>query len=77
MPLSTRRAAVERNTFLAAAILGGHAPTDASDDPVDRRLRAVAGHLTGFMTWHSLAVRQGLAAGADVDVAVRALMANA
>lgn len=77
MPASARQAAVERNSFLVAAILADHIPTTASDDPGSRTLRAVVGHLTGFMTWHSLAVVQGLAAGPDVDVAVRLVMAVA
>ena len=77
MPRSARRAAVERNSLLVAAILADHIPANASDDPGSRQLRAVVSHLTGFLTWHSLAVAQGLAAGEDVDVAVRLVMAMA
>jgi AcrR family transcriptional regulator len=77
MPASARQAAIDRNAFLVAAILADRAAPGSSGDPRERRLRAVAGHLTVFMTWHSLAVAQGLPAGADVDVAVRTLMAMA
>jgi AcrR family transcriptional regulator len=38
-----------------------------------RRLRAVAGHLVGLMTWRSLVLEQGLAEDEAVDVATRLL----
>ena len=77
MPASARQAAVERNRFLVAAILADEVSAASGGDERSRRLHAVAGHLTQFMTWHSLAVGQGLPTGADADVAVRILMAMA
>ncbi len=40
-----------------------------------RQLHAAAGHVTGFWTWRSLVVEQGLTTGEAVDLAVRFLLA--
>jgi AcrR family transcriptional regulator len=59
------------------------AVADALVDGIDvptttrRALRAVAGHLTGLMTWRSLVEGQGLRDDEAIDVAVRLLMAAA
>lgn len=42
-----------------------------------RRLRAVAGHVVAYPTWHSLVVGQGLTDEEAVDLAVRFLEAGA
>jgi len=40
-----------------------------------KQLHAAAGHVTGFWTWRSLVVEQGLTTGEAVDLAVRFLLA--
>lgn len=42
---------------------------------VRRQPRATAGHVTGFWTWRSLVVEQGLTSGEAVDLAVGFLLA--
>jgi AcrR family transcriptional regulator len=73
MPVGTRRARAQERRGLADALLAGH----AGKDRPGRALRAIAGHLTGYWTWHSLEVDQGLAPDEAVDVAVRLLVAAA
>lgn len=73
LPLSARQAATARTAFLADVIVAGEAPAGRAG----RQRQAVARHLVEFLTWHGLAIRQGLAPGEDVDVAVRLLMAMA
>lgn len=75
MPLSAQAANVAANRQLAAALVAGHLPVAAGGD--DRLLRAVAGHLLGFLTWRSLAIEQGLDDGAAALTAVRLLLAMA
>ncbi len=58
---------------LADALVAGH----ADDGPRGRALRAVAGHLTGYWTWRSLEIDQGLAPDEALDLAVRLLVAAA
>ena len=71
VPASARQTADERTAFLADAILGGDVPEGSAG----RQLVAVSRHLVEFLTWHSLAIRGGLAAGEDAEVAVRILAA--
>ena len=66
MPAGAQRARAQQARVLADALVAGH----AEDDRRGRALRAVAGHLTGYWTWRSLEVSQGLAPGEAVDVAV-------
>jgi len=73
MPAETQRARAEESGGLADALVAGH----VGQDRRGRALRAVAGHLTGYWTWRSLEVEQGLAPDAAVDLAVRLLVATA
>jgi AcrR family transcriptional regulator len=73
IPAGTRRARAEESGRLADALVG----SDGGQDRRGRALRAVAGHLSGYWTWRSLEVEQGLAPDAAVDVAVRLLVAAA
>lgn len=73
LPRTATQAVDDRTAVLADAILGGEAPAG----PAGRQLQAVARHLVEFTTWHALAIRQGLAQGDDVEVAVRILLAVA
>jgi AcrR family transcriptional regulator len=69
LPLATQQARAAENDGLAGALVSGFAGPDSGG----RSLRAVAGHLADFMTWHSLTDDQGLDDEAAVDVAVRIL----
>ena len=57
----------------ADALVAGH----AGGGRRGRALRAVAGHLTGYWTWRSLEIDQGLGPDETVDLAVRLLLAAA
>jgi AcrR family transcriptional regulator len=73
MPLTAQQATANGNRMLADALVAGHAGTD----PDGRLLLAVARHLVGFWTWHSLVVQQDLEDREAVAVAVRLLTAMA
>jgi AcrR family transcriptional regulator len=77
MPLSAQLAAVSRSRFLADALLAGVRGSRADRASTSHELRAVACHLVDFMTWHSLAVGQGLRDRDVVSIAVRLLTAVA
>ena len=71
VPASAQDAMRARSRERADALIDGlSVPRTAK-----RRLRAVAGHLVGLMTWRSLAIEQGLDEDEAVDVAVRMLSA--
>lgn len=74
LPLTAQEARAADNRRLGDAIVGDAAEPGGDEH---RRLRAVARHLTDFMTWRSLVVSQGLADHAAVEAAVRMLMAFA
>ena len=67
MPLSSQQAMAAGNRMIADALVAGLADDTGLEG---RLLRAVAGHLTGFLTWRSLALGQGLGPGETVDLAV-------
>jgi AcrR family transcriptional regulator len=71
MPLSAQDARAAENRQVGDALVAGFAGPDAAG----RTLTAVARHLTDFMTWRSLSVRQGLSDREAVDTAVRLLVA--
>ncbi len=69
VPAVTRDAARSRYARMAGALVEGDAERgDGAEDL--RRLRAAAGHVVSFWTWHSLALQQGLDDAAAVDLAV-------
>ncbi len=74
MPVSAQQAMAAGNRVMADALVAGHAEAQGREG---RLLRAVAGHLTGFLTWRSLAVQQGLDHGEAVDLAVGLLTSAA
>jgi hypothetical protein len=73
MPVGTRQARARESGRFADALIAGH----GGQDRRGRTLRAVAGHLTGYWTWRSLELDQGLSPGAAVDVACQLLIAAA
>jgi AcrR family transcriptional regulator len=66
MPNATQEARRAESAALISALVG---TAGTGDD--GRVLRAVAGHLAGYMTWRSLVVDQGLAPDLAIEVAVR------
>jgi AcrR family transcriptional regulator len=74
LPATAQQARAADNRRLGDAIVG-----DVAEPGADQRrsLRAVARHLTDFMTWRSLVVSHGLEDHEAVEVAVRMLMAVA
>ncbi len=66
MPAPTQGAIRARDAATAATLIGGHASAEGDA----RRLRAVAGHLVSFWTWHSLTHDEGVADGEAVEIAV-------
>ncbi len=69
MPASVQEAMRGEDTSLAEALVRRH----AGRGPAGKALRAAAGHLVDFRTWHSLAMGQGLTDGEAVDLAVALL----
>jgi AcrR family transcriptional regulator len=67
MPLASQQGIAAGNQMLADALVAGHADGSGLEG---RLLRAVAGHLTGFLTWRSLAIGQSLGHGETVDLEV-------
>jgi len=66
VPAVTRDAARSRYARMADVLVEGQ----ELDRVAARRLRAAAGHVVSFWTWHSLALEQGLDDAAAVDLAV-------
>jgi AcrR family transcriptional regulator len=73
MPAATQLRRAQQARGLAESVVAGH----DGGDRQGRALRAIAGHLTGYSTWHSLEIDQGLTPAETVDVAVRMLLAAA
>lgn len=67
MPPETRQARARESAAIAASLVDGF----SADGPDGRALRAVAGHLVSYWTWHSLVVEQGLGGDEAIEVAVR------
>lgn len=73
IPDSARQAMIDQEQWIADSVLGA----DARPGRGGRPLRALAGHLVSFRTWHSLANDQGLDDQEVVDLAVRLLTGEA
>ncbi len=66
MPVSIQAAIRARDAATAATLIRGHASAEGDA----RRVRAVAGHLVSFWTWHSLTHDEGVDDGEAVEIAV-------
>jgi AcrR family transcriptional regulator len=71
MPAGARQARAKAARRRAEALVAGHTGRDRRG----RALEALAGHLTGYWTWRSLEVDQGLTPDETIDVAARMLLA--
>ncbi|MDQ6795698.1 MAG: TetR/AcrR family transcriptional regulator [Chloroflexota bacterium] len=73
MPLQAQEALRGEAARIAGVLIEGHTGTGADG----RRLRALAGHLVSFWTWHSLVRDQGLSNAEAADIAADLLIAGA
>ena len=72
IPAAAQEELIGDGARMAEALVAGH----VEPGPAGRRLRAVAGHVTGFWTWWTLVRHEGLSDTEAADVAVGFLLGS-